>query len=99
MGALFEDDFLDGLGVTSSLSCFMDAPRLCSPSVSPVRLNLKANYTALLHARTRGWVVLDVDDKIGQTALNYAEDASDCISGDGVDERIGPAEAMGGRCR
>jgi hypothetical protein len=39
---------------------------------------------------------LGVDDEIGQAALDHVDDPGDCISGDGVDERIGPAEVVSG---
>jgi hypothetical protein len=45
---------------------------------------------------TRMVLGLGVDEIIGQPALNHVDDASDCVSSDGVDERIGPAKAVSG---
>ena len=39
---------------------------------------------------------LEVDDEVGQAALDHAGDPGNRVLGDGVDERIGPAEAVGG---
>ena len=39
---------------------------------------------------------LGIDHEIGQAPLDHVDDPSDCISGDGVDERIGPAQIVGG---
>jgi hypothetical protein len=39
---------------------------------------------------------LEVDDEIGQAPLDHADDPGNRVLGDGVDERIGPAEAVGG---
>ena len=39
---------------------------------------------------------LRVDDEIGQAALDHVDDPGDRIPGDGVEERIGPAEVVSG---
>ena len=39
---------------------------------------------------------LEVDDEIGEAPLDHADHPGNRIPGDGVDERISPAEAVGG---
>jgi hypothetical protein len=82
--------------LTSALRCRMSAIGVALGRFAGLAQLETKLHRAAPRSNARMSRRLEVDDEIGQPALNHVEDASDCITGDGVDERIGPAEAAGG---